>query len=77
MDIKRLIFLIPLLSVALFGVSADEGAKLFEGSKPFKNGGVACVACHNVNSPKAYCWGKTSKRFHLYMEERLWLLLLE
>jgi len=71
MDIKRLIFLIPLLSVALFGVSADEGAKLFEGSKPFKNGGVACVACHNVNSPKVIAGGKLAKDLTMYGGEAM------
>ncbi len=46
MKMTRLILLTTLLSVASFGASADSGAKLFEGSKPFKNGGVACIACH-------------------------------
>jgi hypothetical protein len=47
--IKRLIFGLS-VSVACFGASVDNGANLFDGTKSFENGGVACVACHNVNS---------------------------
>ena len=44
--------LISCLSVGLFANSGDAnvGAKLFQGTTHFKNGGVACIACHAVNS---------------------------
>jgi hypothetical protein len=47
------ILLISHLSVvSLFANLGDAniGAKLFEGTTHFKNGGVACIACHAVNS---------------------------
>lgn len=47
--IKRLIIGLS-VSVACFGASVDNGANLFDGTKSFENGAVACVACHNVNS---------------------------
>ncbi len=62
MNVKRLIAFTALLSVASFGASADSGAKLFEGSKPFKNGGVACIACHNVNSSDGYIRGENLQK---------------
>jgi len=71
MNIKCLIFLITLLSIGLFGASADRGAKLFEGSKPFKNRGVACIACHNVNSPKVIAGGKLAKDLTMYGGEAM------
>jgi hypothetical protein len=71
MRIKCLIFLITLLSVASFGADADSGARLFEGSKPFKNGGVACIACHNVNSPKIISGGKLAKDLTMYGGESM------
>jgi len=71
MNIKRLICFIALLSVASFGASAKSGAKLFEGSKPFKNGGVACVACHNVNSPMVISGGTLAKDLTMYGGEAM------
>ena len=61
MIINRLIFLTILISVTCFGAEADSGAKLFEGTKSFKNGGVACIACHNVNSPVVVSGGSLAK----------------
>jgi len=57
MNISRLIRLCSIVTVASWGVSAENGASLFEGTKSFKNGGVACVACHNVNSPAVIAGG--------------------
>jgi mono/diheme cytochrome c family protein len=53
--------LISCLSVvSLFANSgdADIGAKLFQGTTHFKNGGVACIACHTVNSELVEDGGK-------------------
>lgn len=47
------ILLISCLSVtSLFAASGDatSGAKLFDGTTHFENGGVACIACHAVQS---------------------------
>lgn len=47
------ILLISCLSVTgLFAASGDAtlGAKLFDGTTHFKNGGVSCIACHAVES---------------------------
>jgi len=38
--------------------NADIGAKLFQGTQHFKNGGVSCVACHTVNSKLVIGGGK-------------------
>jgi len=58
MNINRLILFCSLFTVASWGASAENGALLFEGAKPFKNGGVACISCHNVNSPSVIAGGK-------------------
>lgn len=50
MMLNRLILLVLFVTVACFGADANNGAKLFDGTKSFKNGAVACVACHNVKS---------------------------
>ena len=50
MMFNRLILLVLFMTVASFGADANNGAKLFDGTKSFENGAVACVACHNVNS---------------------------
>jgi hypothetical protein len=71
MNISRLIVLSFLLSVASFGKSADSGAALFEGAKSFKNGGVACVACHNVNNPKVIAGGSLAKDLTMYGGEAM------
>ncbi len=71
MKMTRSILLTALLSVTSFGASADSGAKLFEGSKPFKNGGVACIACHNVNSPMVVSGGKLAKDLTMYGGEAM------
>ncbi len=55
------IFLIGCLSITnVYASSGDSsvGASLFQGTKHFKNGGVACIACHNVNSEKVESGGK-------------------
>jgi hypothetical protein len=66
MNISRLVLLSLLLSIASFGKNADSGAALFEGTKSFKNGGVACIACHNVNSPKVIAGGSLAKDLTMY-----------
>jgi hypothetical protein len=71
MNITRLVLLSFLLSVASFGVSADNGAALFDGTKSFKNGGVACVACHNVNSPLVIEGGALAKDLTMYGGEAM------
>ena len=55
--IKRLIVGLS-ISAACFGASVDNGANLFDGTKSFENGAVACVACHNVNSSAVISGGK-------------------
>ncbi|MCK4441510.1 MAG: hypothetical protein KAU90_05860 [Sulfurovaceae bacterium] len=57
MNISRLILFCSIFTVTSWGASAKNGASLFEGTKPFKNGGVACVTCHNVNSPSVISGG--------------------
>ncbi len=55
------ILLVSYLSVTgLFAASGDaiSGAKLFEGTTHFKNGGVACIACHAVESDLVEGGGK-------------------
>jgi hypothetical protein len=71
MDIKRIIIFCFLLSGYSFGADANSGSALFEGSKPFKNGGVACVACHNVNSPLVMAGGKLAKDLTMYGGEAM------
>ncbi len=66
MNISRLILLSLVLSVASFGSLANKGASLFDGTKPFKNGGVACIACHNVNSSEVISGGKLAKDLTMY-----------
>lgn len=48
---NRLILFVLFMTVTCFGADANNGAKLFDGTKSFENGAVACVACHNVQSP--------------------------
>ena len=71
MNISRVILLSLLLSVASFGDNADSGAALFEGTKAFKNGGVACIACHNVNSPSVIAGGTLAKDLTMYGGEAM------
>jgi len=55
------IFLISCLSITnLYASSGDAsvGASLFEGTKHFQNGGVACIACHGVDSELVEDGGK-------------------
>jgi len=66
MNISRIIILSLLLSMASFASSVDSGASLFQGTKAFKNGGVACIACHNVNSPKVIGGGSLAKDLTMY-----------
>ncbi len=46
--------------ILVTGLYADatDGAKLFQGTKHFKNGAVACIACHNVNNELVKSGGK-------------------
>ncbi len=71
MNINRVILLSFLLSVASFGNTTDSGAALFEGTKSFKNGGVACIACHNVNSPSVIAGGALAKDLTMYGGEAM------
>jgi len=72
MNISRLIILSFLLSVASFGgSSADSGAALFEGTTSFENGGVACIACHNVNNPSVIAGGTLAKDLTMYGGEAM------
>ena len=66
MDIKRAIIVFVIFTIHSFGIDAEGGARLFEGTKPFKNGGVACIACHNVNSSKVISGGKLAKDLTMY-----------
>jgi len=50
MMFNRLILLVLFVTATTFGADADNGAKLFDGTNSLENGGVACVACHNVKS---------------------------
>jgi len=50
MMFNRLILFVLFMTFSSFGADANNGAKLFDGTKSFENGAVACVACHNVNS---------------------------
>lgn len=38
--------------------NAEVGASLFQGTKHFKNGGPACIACHTVDSKLVASGGK-------------------
>lgn len=73
MSIFHVVLLGLLLSVASFGVNGDaeSGATLFEGTKSFKNGGVACIACHNVNSPMIISGGELAKDLTMYGGEAM------
>jgi cytochrome c553 len=57
MKIYRLFFLSVLMSLLSFAADAKHGAELFDGTTAFKNGAVACVACHNVKSDKVISGG--------------------
>ncbi len=61
MIFSRLVFWSVFISTVSFGASVDNGANLFDGTKPFKNGGVACVACHNVNNTATIGGGSLAK----------------
>lgn len=50
MVFNRLILFGMFMTAVCFGASVDNGAKLFDGTKSFENGAVACVTCHNVKS---------------------------
>ncbi len=55
------ILLVSCLSITgLYANAGDAGvgASLFQGTKHFKNGGVACIACHTVNSSLVEGGGK-------------------
>lgn len=55
------IFIVGCLAISnLFANAgnADIGAKLFQGTQHFKNGGVSCVACHTVDSNLVVGGGK-------------------
>ncbi len=40
---------------------AELGMKLYEGSTPFKNGGPACISCHNVTNNSIIAGGTFAK----------------
>jgi predicted permease len=63
---NKIIILSFLLSIASFASSVDSGASLFQGTKAFKNGGVACIACHNINNPKVIGGGSLAKDLTMY-----------
>ncbi len=55
------ILLVSCLSITGLYASAGNasvGASLFQGTKHFKNGGVACIACHTVDSKLVVGGGK-------------------
>jgi len=66
MNINRIIVFSVLLSVASLASDVDSGAALFKGTKSFKNGGVACISCHNVNSPLVISGGSLAKDLTSY-----------
>ena len=39
----------------------QRGKKLFEGTTTFKNGGSACIACHNINNQRMFNGGLLAK----------------
>lgn len=55
------ILLIGYLSVTNVGADAGNGARLFEGSVSFQNGGVSCVACHNASNALVINGGTLAK----------------
>jgi predicted outer membrane lipoprotein len=61
MIFSRLVFWSVFVSTVSFGANVGNGANLFDGTKPFKNGGVACVACHNVNNTSTIRGGSLAK----------------
>ena len=54
---NRLILFVLFMTVSSFGADVKNGAELFDGTKSFEKGGVACVACHNVKSDKVISGG--------------------
>jgi len=54
------LFIVSFLTITNLYANADIGAKLFQGTIQFKNGGVACIACHTVNSNLVSSGGKLS-----------------
>jgi len=50
--------LTSLLSITSLYADIGNGANLFQGIKHFKNGAVACIACHSVNSKLVESGGK-------------------
>jgi cytochrome c553 len=71
MNITRLIVLSLLLTIFSFSGEVESGAALFQGTKSFKNGGVACIACHNVNSPQIMAGGSLAKDLTMYGGEEM------
>ncbi len=49
------------LSITSLFADANTGAKLFDGSISFKNGGPACVHCHNVSDDRVISGGALAK----------------
>lgn len=47
--------------VTISGVNAASGRKYFEGSQRFKNGGPACITCHNVTNDQLIPGGLLAK----------------
>lgn len=42
-------------------INISRGKDLFEGITKFKNGGVSCITCHNVNMPAVFSGGSLAK----------------
>lgn len=53
-----LMLMIGFLSLTNLFANADNGAGLFQGTTHFKNGAVACIACHSVASKSVPNGGK-------------------
>lgn len=47
--------------VVLTGIDATSGRNYFDGSQRFKNGGPACITCHNVTNDKLIPGGLLAK----------------
>ena len=49
------------LSVTGLAANVGDGAALYEGTTSFKNGGPACVVCHNVDNNRVISGGYMGK----------------
>ncbi len=53
--------LVGCLSMTNLVADVGDGASLYEGSTSFKNGGPACVVCHNVDNNRVISGGYLAK----------------